>query len=95
MDGNKNLSEEQLGEVAGSGPDPSKKCFFTPDKNTKAELRNGKYVIKCASSCLSCACHGKDWCVDRWHEIFQGSGNLSPESHANHRIKPKSNNYNT
>ena len=99
MDENKKLTDEQLQNISGGGPELSSnvgkgQCYFTPDKSEYPMRKNGVCFIKCASVCRGCKCHGKEWCVDRWHQVYGGE-ELYPPSHANHKDKPKSNNYNT
>ena len=101
MDKNKPLSEEQLGQVAGGKGErevvaPGGYCYFTP---TGAERTEGIRVWKqCSAIChglKSCRCHGKSWCVDKWHIADGATGRLMPYDVANHEDKNPSNNYNT
>ena len=96
MEENKKLDEKQLEEIVG-GSDNGPNCYFTPTGETR---NDGSYLVaKCASNCFGfyhiCSCHGEEHCVNKWHRLLAGTGELEPQSFANHENKPKSNNYNT
>ena len=99
MDENKKLTEEQLNDVSGGNLIRTEKpkessCYFTPDNSGNIRYAGGYYWKKCVSTCFGCFCHGKDWCVDKWHHVT-GDGELIPRDRSNHKSKQKSNNYNT
>jgi len=81
---------EQLNDVTNPG-----RCYFTVKPGASPRVHKEVYSLECGSNCWGCACHRKEWCVDRMHQIASVSNRLLPSNKANHSKKLPSNNYNT
>ena len=100
----KELSEEQLEDVAGGGDPPGNNCWFTPTGNRKTVIIKGYEIpfMECNSTCWqvgTCWCYKRQYgdrgiCVDKWHEVDDEFFTLYPVFLTNHqRKKPPT--YNT
>ena len=96
-----NISESELSQVSG-GTTPALndstnpgRCYFTIKPGAVPKVHKDVYSLECGSNCWGCACHRKEWCVDRMHQIGPGTNRLLPSDKANHKNKLPGNNYNT
>ena len=94
------IDENELQQVTGGAPQLNDstnpgKCYFTIKPGAEAKVYKGVYSLECNSNCWGCACHRKEWCVDRMHQIASVTNRLLPSDKANHAKKPPSNNYST
>jgi len=94
------LGQDDLDAVTGGDKRPyGGKCYFTPTGKVKEVY--GQNWAQCSAYCglvppmEACSCHDIGFvCTDKWHKVDE-IGELFPHDAANHKKKPKSNNYNT
>ena len=95
------LDQDDLGNVAGGEKSSGGRCLFTPTGQVKTIY--GQKWAQCNSYCAlipgmeRCPCHDNSKnnnCTDKWHKVDENE-ELLPREAANHKNKPKSNNYNT
>ena len=86
------VNAEALDEVAG-GADTQGECRFASSGYTK--VWDNKTWIRCGSDCHSkkCSCHGKVWCIDKWHWIHDDDKFLYLKDFYNHRWKDPNKSY--
>jgi len=49
------------------------KCYFTKKPGAEPKMHKDVYSLECNSNCWGCACHRKEWCIDRMHQISHDS----------------------